>query len=163
MTDLPPAREILRALTTPAADRVALTYDARILRRRRLETVAGDGFLVDLPQTVSLDHGDAFRLEDGRLIMVEAAEEDLFEVTAPDLTRVAWHIGNRHAPAQIAPGRLLIQRDPVLRKMLEGLGAEVREVTQAFKPEGGAYGTGRTMGHSHGDHEHGHGHHHHDT
>ena len=34
--------------------------------------------------------------------------------------------------------------------MLAQLGAKVAYVTEAFKPEGGAYGTGRTMGHSHG-------------
>lgn len=50
----------------------------------------------------------------------------------------------------IEPTRLLIRRDHVLEAMLTQLGAKVAYVTEAFKPEGGAYGTGRTMGHSHG-------------
>ena len=33
--------------------------------------------------------------------------------------------------------------------LVEGLGAHVTEVTGPFRPEGGAYGTGRVMGHSH--------------
>ena len=164
MTDLPPAREVLRQATGPAAAEVALTYDARLLRRRRLVTEAGEGFLVDLAQTVSLDQGDAFRLEDGRLVAVRAAEEDLLAITAApaDLPRIAWHIGNRHAPAEFdAEGRILIQRDPVLRRMLEGLGAAVTEIRAPFTPEGGAYGHGRTMGHSHAhDHSHHHDHSH---
>jgi urease accessory protein len=63
--------------------------------------------------------------------------------------RIAWHIGNRHTPCQIAPDRVLIRQDKVLRRMLEGLGATVTEVTAPFTPEGGAYGHGRTHGHTH--------------
>ena len=153
MTALPAARTIQRQPNGAATATVSLTYDARILRRRRLVADDGAAFLVDLPQTVSLDHGDAFALETGALIRVIAAAEELFAITAPDMPRIAWHVGNRHAPAQIEPGRILIQRDPVLRKMLEGLGAEVAEVREPFTPEGGAYGHGRTMGHSHGEGE----------
>jgi urease accessory protein len=44
---------------------------------------------------------------------------------------------------------VLIRQDKVLRRMLEGLGATVTEVTAPFTPEGGAYGHGRTHGHTH--------------
>ena len=134
-------------------DSVTLTFDERFLRRKVLQTVQGRRFLVDLAQTTSLEHGDAFDLPDGTRIAVIAAEEPLLAVTAPDLTRVAWHVGNRHTPCQIEAGRLLIQRDHVLRDMLHVLGAEVTEVSEPFTPEGGAYGHGRTMGH---DHSHSH-------
>lgn len=144
-----------------AVDRVALSYDARLLRRRRVETSAGAAVLVDLPQTVGLEHGDALVLEDGGFVEICAAEEELLEVSGAGLHRLAWHIGNRHAPCQIEDARLLIQRDKVLRRMLEGLGATLRDVVEPFTPEGGAYGHGRTMGHSHGDiHGQGHDHHH---
>jgi len=43
----------------------------------------------------------------------------------------------------------LIQADHVLRDMLQKLGATLREVEAPFTPEGGAYGHGRTHGHSH--------------
>ncbi|MCW8843077.1 MAG: urease accessory protein UreE, partial [Rhodobacteraceae bacterium] len=84
-----------------------------------------------------------------RLIEVKAAEEDLFEIAGGDLTRLAWHIGNRHTPCQIEAGRLLIQRNHVMHDMLEKLGATITEITAPFTPEGGAYGHGRTHGHSH--------------
>ncbi|KZZ71232.1 urease accessory protein UreE, partial [Sulfitobacter sp. HI0129] len=92
-------------------DSVSLSYDARFLRRRMLTTTKGTRFLADLAQTTSLDHGDAFELQGRTLIEVVAAREDLIEITGPDLVRIAWHIGNRHTPCQIEPGRLLIQRD----------------------------------------------------
>ncbi len=132
-----------------ATDHVTLTYDDRFLRRKVLTTANGERFLVDLPQTTSLNHGDALELADGRLIEVIAAEEDLLEISGPDLTRLAWHIGNRHTPCQIEPARLLIQRDKVIRDMLEKLGATLRDVREPFTPEGGAYGHGRTHGHAH--------------
>lgn len=135
---------------------VTLGYDDRFLRRKVLTSGTSEAFLVDLAQTTSLEEGDAFALEDGRLIRVLAAVEDLLEITGEDLVRLAWHIGNRHTPCQVETERLLIQRDHVIRGMLEHLGANVREVRAAFTPEGGAYGHGRTHGHDH-SHVHAHG------
>ncbi len=137
-----------------AYDLVVLTYDERFLRRKVLATAHDEAFLVDLAQTTSVDQRDAFELADGRLIEVIAAEESLLEVSGDDLVRLAWHIGNRHTPAQIEAGRILIQDDHVMADMLEKLGAVVRKVTEPFTPEGGAYGHGRTHGH---DHSHSHG------
>jgi urease accessory protein len=132
-----------------AADRVVLDYRDRFLRRKLLRTEGGASVLVDLPETVSLEDGDALLLEDGGLIAVRAATEPLLEVTAPPqaLARLAWHIGNRHTPAEIGDGRIRVQRDHVIADLLARLGAEVREVDAPFRPEGGAYGHGRTHGH----------------
>jgi urease accessory protein len=146
--------------TRPGDDTVALTYDARLLRRKRLVSDGGRAFLVDLPETRSVDEGSAFALEDGTRVGVIAAPEDLVAVTGGNLNRLAWHIGNRHTPCQIEPDRLLIARDHVLEAMLTHLGAKTEIVTEPFRPEGGAYGHGRTFGHSHGDEGHHHHHHH---
>jgi urease accessory protein len=135
------------------ADRLVLDYRDRFLRRRCLATAGGAALLVDLPETVSLDDGDALVLADGRLVAVEAAPEPLVEITAPPeaLARLAWHIGNRHTPAEIAPGRIRVQRDHVIEDMLARLGASLRPLMAPFRPEGGAYGIGRTHGHHHDD------------
>ncbi|PRY79461.1 urease accessory protein [Yoonia maritima] len=136
------------------AGTVSLTYDARLLRRKRLTTDAGEPFLVDLPQTTSVNAGEVFLLEDGRQITVAAADEPLMRVTG-DLVRLAWHIGNRHAPCAVLPDALVVQREKVMRAMLEQLGATVTDFDGPFTPEGGAYGHGRTMGHDHShSHEH---------
>ncbi|MBD9525903.1 urease accessory protein UreE [Paracoccus sp. PAR01] len=147
------ATEVLRA--TPAEDTVVLDYEGRFLRRKRLISRAGLSFLVDLPETVSLDPGDAFRLESGQLIGVVAAMEPCLRVEGP-LPRLAWHIGNRHTPCQIEADHLLIRADHVLEGMLRGLGATVTATMAPFAPEGGAYGHGRTMGHDHGPGFHSH-------
>lgn len=131
------------------ADCLSLTYDDRFLRRKVLTCESGEQILIDLAQTTSLNHGGALVLDDGREVEIQAAPEVLLAVTAPDLTRIAWHIGNRHTPCQIEKDRLLIQVDHVIRDMLLKIGATVREVHEPFTPEGGAYGHGRTHGHTH--------------
>ena len=163
MPDLPAARTLLQTAPPTTHGAVTLGYDERLLRRKRLTTAQGESFLVDLPAVTNLDDYWGFALEDGRAIQVLPAVESLVAVTG-DLNRLAWHIGNRHTPCQIESARLLIRRDHVLEAMLTQLGAHLAFVTEPFTPEGGAYGTGRTMGHSHdgeetfGWHDHGDGH-----
>ena len=135
--------------TGDAADTVTLDYEARFLRRKRLVSDGGEPFLVELAETQSLIHGEGFRLDDGRIIVVMAAAEPLLAVRHRNLARIAWHVGNRHTPCQIADDHILIREDKVLQAMLEGLGASVTQVTAPFTPEGGAYGHGRTHGHEH--------------
>ena len=132
-----------------ATDTVTLDYEARLLRRKRLVSDAGEPFLVELAETRSLSQGEGFRLDDGRIIAVMAAAEPLLAVRHGNLARIAWHVGNRHTPCQIADDHILIREDKVLQAMLEGLGASVTQVTAPFTPEGGAYGHGRTHGHEH--------------
>ena len=100
-----------------------------------------------------LADSDGLALEDGVWIAVHAAPEQVAEVTAAtpgDLLRLAWHIGNRHVPAQLVDDRILIRDDQVMVDMLRGLGATVRIVRAPFTPEGGAY-----AGHRHGDDDRG--------
>ncbi len=147
-----------------AVGEVRLTYEDRFLRRKMLRLVGGGSVLVDLPKTTSLDHGGVLVLDGGAEITVTAAPEPLLEVRGEKLHRLAWHIGNRHTPCQIEGDRLLIQRDHVIRTMLEHLGATLAEIDAPFTPEGGAYGHGRTHAHEHGHsaHTHSHSNEHHD-
>ena len=157
MTYLPVAQTIHIAGTWAGASaHCALNYEDRFFRRRKLTVTEGWAFIADFEQTVSLNHGDALELSDGRLVEVTAAPEDLLAVTGADLSKLAWHIGNRHTPCQIETTRLLIQSDPVIAHMLSHLGAETIQVTEPFKPEGGAYGHGRTHSHDHGHTAHAH-------
>lgn len=147
------------------ADTVVLDFDDRHRRRFAMEGVGGLNFLLDLPEAIALRTGDALKLEDGRLVEVVGASEPLAEIRAESsehLLRLAWHLGNRHLPVQVANGRLRIRRDHVIEAMVEGLGGRVRAIEAAFDPEGGAYAQA-SHAHHHGyDHAHDHGHHHHE-
>ena len=155
MTKLPLAQTLHPAGTWDTADaNCALSYDARFFRRKKLAASEGTEFVADFEHTVSLNHGDALELEDGQLVEIIAAPEDLLSVTGTNLPRLARHIGNRHTPCQIEADRLLIQNDPVIAHMLEHLGATTEAVNEPFTPEGGAYGHGRTHSHEHGHSAH---------
>ncbi len=143
-----------------ARDTVVLDFDERRRRRGVVTGERGIEFLVDLAETPALSNGDAFELEDGRLVAIVAASEKLVEFRVADplaFTRLAWHLGNRHTPTQILPGALRIRDDYVLVEMVKKMGgATIGFVEAPFDPEGGAYGHGATVGHDHG-HGHGHG------
>jgi urease accessory protein len=151
--------------TGAVADTVVLDYDDRHRRRMAMTGVQGTGFLLDLPEAMLLRGGDALVLEDGRLIEVVAAPEPLAEIrvaSPADLVRVAWHLGNRHLPTQVAGNKLRIRRDHVIEAMLQGLGARVAAIEAPFDPEGGAYAGGsHEEDHAHSAHDH-HDHDHHD-
>jgi urease accessory protein len=144
-----------------AADSIVLDYDDRHRRRMAMTATKGLSFLLDLPAATSLRGGDALVLEDGRLVEVVAAAEPLLEIRCADpllLTRIAWHLGNRHVPVQVLTRSLRIRPDHVLAEMAARLGARVIEIEAPFDPEGGAYAAP-----SDGHHHHGHDHHdHHD-
>jgi len=156
---------------TPA-DSVVLDFDDRHRRRMAMTGTRGLEFLLDLENAVALRGGDALVLEDGRLVEVVAAPEPLLEIRGADpahLVRIAWHLGNRHLPTQIAGKGLRIRKDHVIEEMVKGLGARVIEIEAPFDPEGGAYAASHAAhDHAHGDaghdhaheHRHDHGHHH---
>ncbi|MGS0646638.1 urease accessory protein UreE [Komagataeibacter melomenusus] len=146
-----------------AADVFAADYEGRHRRRMMLTLRSGARVRLELEHARLLADGEGLVLDDGRIIRVEALPEDLMEVTAHDalhLLRLAWHLGNRHLPASIGAGRILVRHDHVIADMITGLGGHVRRVSAAFDPESGAYaGRGAAHGHEHHhDHAHPHAH-----
>ena len=130
-------------------DFIELSYDERFLRRKKLTSYNGIEFLVDLKNTISLKKDDMFKLDSGLLINVRYKTEELLEIKGNNLMHLIWHIGNRHIPCQIEENRILIQNDKVIEEMILRLNGQTKVVLEAFDPEGGAYGIGRTHGHRH--------------
>ncbi len=152
-------------------DSIVLDHEGRHRRRVAMTATRGTEFLLDLPEVVALRGGDALILEDGRLIEIIAAPEALAEVRCNDprqLARVAYHIGNRHAQAEILVNRIRVRRDHVLEDMVHGLGAKVAHIEAPFEPDTGAYAapedahahTHKGHANKHDDHAHDHGHKH---
>ncbi len=129
-----------------ACDFVVL--DAQDRHRRRVVLVGEQGacYLLDLRRPAQLRDGDALQLENGTYIRVVGQPEPLVEISAASphaLTRLAWHLGNRHTEVQFVGERLRIRRDHVLEDMLRGLGAQLTLLEAPFDPEGGAHQHGR--------------------
>ena len=154
----------LAAVLLKRAATVELDWDVR--QKSRFDTVDSQGRRIGvfLPRGTAVRGGDVLVAEDGSLIKVVAAPQPVLVIThctqhgTPfDLTRAAYHLGNRHVPIELKPDHLKIEPDHVLAAMLRSMHLIVREADEAFEPEGGAYGAhGGGHGHDHGhDHSHG--------
>jgi urease accessory protein len=142
--------ELAASVATTADDRVLLDFDARYRRRTSMRTEQGFEFLLDLERAQRLRHGDLLLLEDGRRVQVAAAPESLVEIRSDaigGLSRLAWHLGNRHLPVMLAPDYIRIRRDHVIEDMVRGLGGTVTPVHAPFDPERGAYAGGPVHAH----------------
>nr|WP_315203569.1 urease accessory protein UreE [uncultured Albidiferax sp.] len=132
---------------------VELDWDVRQKSRFDATDSLGRQLGVFLPRGTLVRGGDVLVVEDGSLVKVLAAPQAVLVITALtpfDLTRAAYHLGNRHVPIELQPDHLKIEPDHVLAEMLRAMHLTVVEATVAFEPEGGAYAAG---GHSHG-HDH---------
>jgi urease accessory protein len=148
------ATSIVRKLAVKperVSDSVTLDHEHRLRRRIRLTSDGDLEFLLDLDKASGFDDGDALKLQDGRLILVKAAPQKLLEIKAENplrLLRIAWHIGNRHTPAEITANAIYIEEDHVLAEMVRGQGCSVTHVTRPFRPERGAYDHGHAHAHA---------------
>jgi urease accessory protein len=150
------------------AAEVSLDWDVRQKSRFDAVDSLGRSFGVFLPRGTAVRGGDVLVLEDGSLVRVTAAPQTVLHIshcpqhgTAFDLTRAAYHLGNRHVPIELQSDHLKIEPDHVLADMLRAMHLIVREDRLAFEPEAGAYsaqGHGHGHGHSHAPvHGHAHG------
>lgn len=162
---LMPRGQGLASVLLKRAATVELDWDVR--QKSRFDAIDSQGRALGifLPRGTAVRGGDVLVAEDGSLIRVIAAPQPVLRIThcsehgTPfDLTRAAYHLGNRHVPIELKPDHLKIEPDHVLADMLRSMHLIVNEVKEAFEPEGGAYGTG-SGGHSHG-HVHAHEHEH---
>lgn len=132
---------------------IELDWDTR--QKSRFDGVdsLGRQLGIFLPRGTLVRGGDVLVAEDGSMVKVISAPQDVLRITACtshgspfDLTRAAYHLGNRHVPIELKPDHLKIEPDHVLADLLRAMHLIVHEVSEAFEPEGGAYSTG---GHSH--------------
>ncbi|CAN5281360.1 urease accessory protein UreE [soil metagenome] len=145
---------------------VELDWDVRQKSRFDATDSQGRQIGVFLPRGTAVRGGDVLVVEDGSLIRVIAAPQPVLVIThcsqhgtSFDLTRAAYHLGNRHVPIELKPDHLKIEPDHVLAAMLRSMHLIVHASEEAFEPEGGAYGShGATGGHSHGHDAHAHDH-----
>jgi urease accessory protein len=142
------------------AGTVELDWDVRQKSRFDATDSQGRALGIFLPRGTLVRGGDVLVAEDGSLVRVIAAAQPVLVITACsahgsafDLTRAAYHLGNRHVPIELQPDHLKIEPDHVLADMLRAMHLTVREASEAFEPEGGAYSSAG-HGHAHGEHSH---------
>jgi len=151
-----PQGQGLASVLVKRAATVTLDWDLRQKSRFEATDSLGRSVGVFLPRGTVVRGGDVLIAEDGSLIRVEAAPQTVLRITACtahgspfDLTRAAYHLGNRHVPIELRPDYLQIEPDHVLADMLCAMHLIVNPVEAPFEPEAGAYS-------SHGAHAHAH-------
>ena len=157
---MPQGRGLARVLVQRAST-ITLDWDTRQKSRFDATDSTGRALGVFLPRGTVVRGGDVLVAEDGSLVRVQAAPQTVLRITACtehgspfDLTRAAYHLGNRHVPIELQNDHLKIEPDHVLADMLRAMHMTVVEVAEPFEPESGAYGdhgghAGHTHGHSH--------------
>jgi len=131
----------------PADVDLELPFELRSKSRLRTQLATGEDVGLVLDRGTILRGGDLLQADDGRLVRVIAAAEEVSSVRADNpwsLARAAYHLGNRHVALQVGEGWIRYLHDHVLDDMVRGLGFEVVIESAPFEPEAGAYG-----GHSH--------------
>lgn len=134
-----------RCEKTAHTEELSLPFELRQKSRLRTKLASGEEAGLFLESGTILRGGDCLRANDGRIVLVRSADEALMEAkcaTPFELTRAAYHLGNRHVPVQIGDGWLRFQADEVLAQMLRGLNAQVTTFDGPFEPEAGAYAAG---------------------
>ncbi len=160
---------LTQRLTTEAAagkalfTTLTLPIDLRIKSRLKVTLDNGDEAGLFLTRGQLLRGGECLADDLGDVvIMVKAAEEQVSTVRCDDpllLSRICYHLGNRHVPLQIEASFARYQHDHVLDEMVIGLGGSVVTERAPFEPEAGAYQSQAGAGHHHHhDHEHSHSH-----
>ncbi|NLS14696.1 urease accessory protein UreE [Vibrio sp. SM6] len=130
---------------------LSLPIESRIKSRLKVQLDDGRDAGLFLTRGITLRGGEQLQSRCGLVIEIKAAPEQVSTIYCDDpwlLTRVAYHLGNRHVPLQVAQGWVRYQHDHVLDDMVTGLGAKVTAELAPFEPEAGAYG-GRSGGHHH--------------
>ena len=148
--------KITEKLTTPLTPSASLTlpFEKRQKSRLRVSLDNNQEAALMMERGSVLRHGELLRADNGLVVEVRAANEEVAVISTEDsflLARACYHLGNRHVPLQIGEGWLRIQRDHVLEEMVQSLGLFVKHECAPFEPESGAY-----SGHSNHSHSHPH-------
>jgi urease accessory protein len=139
-------------ITTPSVlikNKLSLPFDKRQKSRQRAVTLAGEVVFIQLPRGTVMRDGQFLSSEQGQILEITAALESVSTVStqsSEQLARLAYHLGNRHVALQVGSNWVRYLQDPVLDKMVAGLGLTVVSSCCPFEPEPGAYNQG---GHSH--------------
>jgi urease accessory protein len=128
---------------------ITLEFEARFLRRKRMATDCGWRLWWILPKRFRLMRVMPSCWMMGARLLSRPRPSRWWKYAIKILQKLPWHIGNRHTPCEIRQDCLVIRRDHVLEDLLIRLGTTLAKTEAPFNPEGGAYGVGRTHGHSH--------------
>lgn len=120
----------------PVIDAVSLTWEERQKSRQKLHTAQGQEIALALPTGTRLHAGDLLPTTDG-WIEVHLAQEEVLLVKPRNLREaafVAYQIGNRHLPLDIAEDGLKTLYEPVVEAYFSQQKIVAERVQLPFTP-----------------------------
>jgi urease accessory protein len=121
---------------SPIIDRIALTWEQRQKSRQKLQTAQGQEIALALPTGTRLQAGDLLPTAEG-WIEVQLAPEDILLIRPRSLQEtafVAYQIGNRHLPLEIADQSLKTPYEPILETYLRQQSIPLERAQLPFTP-----------------------------
>ena len=116
--------------------------ERRILRGKRLSDCDQE-IILQLPREGKLNDGDILSTNESNFyIEIVAKTEQLLEISSNskiELTKTAYHLGNRHVEVEIEEDILLTKSDYVIENMLLNFKVDVKNTKKKFFPERGAH------------------------
>ena len=120
-----------------------LNSDQRRILRGKRKSKCNQEIHIQLPRYRKLNDGDILITNHENLfVKIIAQEENLFEITARskfELTKVAYHLGNRHVEIEINDNIIFTKSNYIIEELLNNFEVNFRKVGKKFFPEIGAF------------------------
>ncbi len=127
---------------TRRVERVALGWSDRLRSRQRVTSDCGTELGIALPTGQALHEGDILFEDEKRVVAVATIAEDVLAIypgTEVDLGRIAYQVGNRHAPIAVGKERVLTPYDHVLEEYFRKENVRCEKITEPFTHDFGAF------------------------
>ncbi len=127
---------------TRRVETVPMGWEARLRSRQRVRTSRGAELGISLPTGQAMHEGDVLYEDDQRVVVVATVPEDvlvLYPESRVEMGRVAFQVGNRHAPVQVEERRILTPYDHVLEEYFRNLGVRCERAKEPFTHDFGTY------------------------
>tara|TARA_B100000482_G_scaffold124045_1_gene89833 strand:- start:59 stop:511 length:453 start_codon:yes stop_codon:yes gene_type:complete len=123
--------------------KLTLSSDQRRIFRGKRKSDCNQELHLQLPREGKLNDGDTLLTNQKDLfIQIIAQKENLIEITSKtnlELTKVAYHLGNRHVEIEINENILLTKSDYIIEELLKNFDVVFFKVKKKFFPERGAF------------------------
>ena len=123
--------------------KLTLSSDQRRIFRGKRKSDCNKEVLLQLPREGKLRDGDTLLTNQKDLfIKIIAQKENLIAITSKtnlELTKVAYHLGNRHVEIEINENILFTKSDYIIEELLKNFDVVFSKVEKKFFPEIGAF------------------------
>ena len=123
--------------------KLTLSSDQRSILRGKRITDCNKIIILQLPRNGKLNDGDILSTNESNFyVKIIAKKENLIEISSNskiELTKAAYHLGNRHVEVQICKDFLLTKTDYVIEGMLSNFNIDIVNTKKKFFPEIGAH------------------------